>query len=438
MGHLSNLKDEYRALQQRHDQGPAALPATPAILEALELIYSPEEARLAALLPWRPVSAAWVARRSGETEAAARALLERMAGRGLVFDLVNRETGEARYVLAPPLVGFIEFTLMRVRSDIDQPRVAKLLEEYLHGDRTFAEAMFAPGDGQLGRTLVNEDTLSEADRCEVVGYERATQVIQAAGGGALSLCYCRHAGEHTGHPCSHALDNCMSLDPAAEYTVRHGHGRRAEVPELLEVLAAAREAGLVQIVDNVQHRPSYLCHCCGCHCGQLRAITDFGLKGAVRTSNRIAAVDAAHCVGCGKCARRCPIAAIRLVPLPQHGGKPARLRSEVDESVCLGCGVCAAACTKGALSMPARAERVLTPVSTLERILIRAIEKGQVHHLLFGSEETASMAFLHRFVGAVERLSPVHHLVVSDAVKSRFVAWMASKATRRKPAPAPT
>lgn len=423
MGHLGNMKQEYRALQRRHDQGPAGAPASELLFEALRILYTEDEARLAAVMPWKPVSARHMARRLGESEQDVRAKLDRMAEKGVVFDLVDPSSGKTRYVLAPPVVGFVEFSMMRVRDDIDQKRIAQIWDSYLTTDRSFADAVFGVANGQLGRTLVHEDAVAEADDfCEVLDYEKASALIEEAGGGALSLCHCRHTGEHVGKPCTHRVDNCTSLLPAADYVIRRGYGRRAEVSELKEVLAQAREAGLVQIADNVQRRPSYICHCCGCHCGQLLAISRFGLKQAVHTSSRIAHVDPEQCTACGACVDRCPIAALKLGDA-QH--------TQVDETLCLGCGVCNAACPSGALTFPARTERVLTPETTIERILLRAVDAGSVHHVLFGSEDNLTMTFLHRVLGVIERMPPTRALLLNRQLKSKFVGWLLGEGRRQ-------
>jgi ferredoxin len=436
MGHLNDVKAEYLALQQRLDQGPAAAPARAALFDILGMLYTEDEARTAARMPWSPVSAGRLAAALKEPADTVRARLDRMADKGLVFDFINSETGKVRYVLAPAVVGFFEFTLMRVRDDIDQAAMARALHEYMYEDRAFAEAVFGQGDAVLGRAMVHEDVLAQQDFSEVLDFQRATHLIEESGGGAVSLCYCRHKGEHSGHPCDHPQDICTSLQPAADFTIRHGFGRPAEVPELLEILAMARERGLVQIADNVQRNPIYICHCCGCHCGQLLAISNFGLNNAVRTSPRIAAVDEQACNGCGRCVRRCPIGAIKLEPKPRKPGAKVLLRAKIEEDLCLGCGVCHAACHKAmALSFPERKERVLTPETTMDRIVQRAVEMGSVHHLIASPEQSGSMAFLHRFLGAVERLPAVHRAMVSRQLKSRFVAALGSGAAKTGKAP---
>jgi ferredoxin len=424
LGHLYNAKRDYLALQRRHDQGPAALPASQAIFEALQILYSQDEARIAAAMPWQSVTAQKLSKKLGDRPAELEKKLLNMADKNLVFDLTNPRTGQTRFILTPPVVGFIEFSLMRIRDDIDQKTLAKHLHEYLLEDKSFADAMATGKDTVIGRALVNDDALGE-DITEVLDYERAEYLIEKAGGGAVSLCYCRHKAQHVGQACQHPQEICTTLQPSAAYMIRHNLGRAAEVAELKDILAMARVRSLVQIADNVQNRPAYICHCCGCCCVQLRAISQFGLSQAVKTTSMIARVDPSQCKGCGKCARLCPIGAITLVKRPPTDRAKSRLVARVDQRICLGCMVCHSACNKHkALAFPKRSERVLTPRNTLERVLLRAIEKGAVHHLLFGSEESKSMTFLHRFLGVVEKLPSVKKLMLSKQVKSHLLQRM--------------
>ena len=60
MGHLGHLKQEYADLVQRLDAGPLGYPkpesehATVGWREILEILYTPEEAALAAKMPLKP------------------------------------------------------------------------------------------------------------------------------------------------------------------------------------------------------------------------------------------------------------------------------------------------------------------------------------------------------------------------------------------------
>jgi ferredoxin len=62
----------------------------------------------------------------------ARKVLERLASRAILVDI--DQGGETQYVLPPPMAGFFEFSLMRVRRDIDQKALSELFYEYLNMD----------------------------------------------------------------------------------------------------------------------------------------------------------------------------------------------------------------------------------------------------------------------------------------------------------------
>ena len=61
-----------------------------------------------------------------------------------------------------------------------------------------------------------------------------------------------------------------------------------------------------------------------------------------------ARVEAANCIGCGKCAARCPRNAIALKPRPPvapgYKGSDSHRVATVDTSLCIGCGACQNIC----------------------------------------------------------------------------------------------
>ncbi len=434
MGHLHHHK-AYQDLQARLDQLPQTFPDTPEGRAILRLLFTPEEAELTARLPLRPSSARAIAARLGRPEAEVQLALERLADRGLVLDLWDERRQRSSFCVAPPVVGFVEFSLMRRRSDLDQPALARAYEAYLESEGGLTRALFG-GETTLGRTLVHEQALAEDDLAELLTHERARELVADAGAWAVSLCYCRHKAEHLGRACAAPMEVCLTLGSAASFVTRHGHGRALEQAAALELLERSREEGLVFIADNVQRKLTYLCSCCGCCCAQLQAINRFGLPGAVKTSPALAQIDRARCVGCGRCVRRCPIQAISLHarPLAERVRDPRAskrpLAAVVDERVCLGCGVCAPACREGALTLALRGERVLTPEGTIERVLTMALERDRLQHLLFDDQGGPSLALLNRLAGAVLRLPPVKRALMRDQLRSRFIGFLAGQGRR--------
>jgi hypothetical protein len=71
-----------------------------------------------ALLPIRPFTCEQAAEVWKMPEVEARKVLEELASRAILLDVQGRE-GRQFFVLPPPMAGFFEFSLMRVRGDVD-------------------------------------------------------------------------------------------------------------------------------------------------------------------------------------------------------------------------------------------------------------------------------------------------------------------------------
>jgi ferredoxin len=234
---------------------------------------------------------------------------------------------------------------------------------------------------------------------------------------SVSLCFCRHKAEHLGARCDAPMENCLSLNGGAEFIVRRGFGREIDRVEALEILARAREGGLVQIADNVKSRPAFMCNCCGCCCEQLQAVSRWGLA-AVNPSGFVPRRDDARCAGCSRCARACPVGAIEMRPLLAAGNG---LAPRVDEERCVGCGVCANACHKGALAMARGGRTRPVPANGIERVVRMALERNRLAELLFDEGDGLGARFLHRAVEAIVKLPPAQALLATEQVRSRFV-----------------
>src|SRR6266540_2679368 len=399
MGHLGRLKEEYRDLVARLERGTMGLP------EAED--ERSEAGRLEGL-------AARLAIPAAELEAR----LEPMCERGVVLDLVNPRSGKRSYMLAPPVVGFFEYSLMRAQDSIPKKRMAEALHAYTHGDPAFAREAFGKST-VIGRALVHEPEVAD-DVPEVLAWEKASEVVGGARRWAVSLCFCRHKAEHLGQRCDAPMDNCLSINGGAEFIARRGFGREIGRTEALEILARARESGLVQIAANVKSRPTFVCNCCGCCCEQLQAVSRWGLP-AVNPSGFVPLSDAARCAGCSRCARACPVGAIAMEPVLSAASRKAALAPRIDEERCIGCGVCAGACHKGALAMARGGRQRPVPSNTVERVIRMALERNRLAELLFDEGAGLGARFLHAAVDAIVKLPPAQALLANEQVRSRFV-----------------
>jgi len=424
MGHLGRLKEEYRDLSRRLQDGTVALPepdderARRGWQEILEILFTPEEAALAARLPLRPASLDELSRRLGMAAPELARRLEPMCDKGVVMDLPNPRTGKVAYLLSPPVVGFFEFSLMRARDSIPKKRMAEALHAYTHFDDAFAREALGR-ETVIGRALVNETALADP-LPDVLDWQRATAVVGEARAWAVALCYCRHKSEHLGEACGAPVENCLSLNAGAEFAVRRRFSRAIERAEALDILESSRERGLVQIADNVQKRPTFVCNCCGCCCEQLQAVSRFGLQ-AVNPSGFAPKHDRARCNGCSRCARACPVGAIAMGPERLVATQKTTLRPTVDLERCIGCGVCAGACQRRAMRMDHGGRQARIPVNSVEKVVRQALERNQLADLLFDGGEGLGSRFLHDAVKALTSLPPAQKLLASEQVRSRFV-----------------
>ena len=425
MAHLATHSG-YQDLVARLNRFPQGAPPSRLLDRILSLLVSEKEAGLVALLPIAPFTAKVAARRWKTNEVEALAVLEPLAARGFLLDIEDR--GRRVFVLPPPMAGFFEFSMMRVRGDVDQKELAELFYQYLNVEEDFIKALFAGGESGLGRVFVNEEVLSGEESLRVLDHEKASEVVATASSIGVGVCYCRHKMEHMGRACRAPQDVCLTFNGVAESLTKHGVARAISRPEALDVLARCRDEGLVQFGDNVRERVSFICNCCGCCCEAMLAVRRFGLLTAVHTTRFLAEVSEEACDGCGKCADACPVEAASLVSASDPH-RPRRRLARVDAERCLGCGVCLAACPKEgeALRFVERGERVLTPLNSVHRAVLMAVERGQLQDLIFDNRALASHRAMAAVLGVILRLPPVKRAMASRQMKSvyleRLIRW---------------
>ncbi len=421
MGHrtLRRVPGSYGRLAERLNRFPQGAPPTELLFRILKLLLSEREAGLLAQVPSRPFTAAKAARIWDLPEAEARKVLEGLADRSVLLDILDGP--EARYVLPPPMAGFFEFSMMRVRGDVDQKALSELFYAYLNVEEDFARDLFATGTTQLGRVFVDEGSLPGGDGdLEVLDHERASAVVEGAKAIGVGLCYCRHKMSHLGRACDAPLDICMTFGNCAESLTRHGAARAVEAAEALDLLEQARERRLVQFGENVRQDVSFICNCCGCCCEALVAARRFGFMHPVHTTDWIPELDGGRCNGCGTCVSACPVEALSLVSA-HDPGRAAAKAAKLDEEPCLGCGVCVRACAKGALRLRRRGARVLPPSTTAHRAVLMALERGKLAELLVDGQATRGHRAVAGILGAVLRLPPLKRALASKQLRSRFV-----------------
>jgi ferredoxin len=423
MAHLA-AKTGYDRLVKRLNKAPQGAPPSKLLFEILKLLVSEKEASLLALTPLKPFTVEKAARVWKMSVPEAQKALDALASRAVLVDVAGRK--RHYYVLPPPMAGFFEFSMMRLRGDVDQKVLAELYYQYITVEEDFIKALFTEGETQLGRVFVNEPVLSNENALHVLDYERASEVIKTASHRGIGICYCRHKMGHVGTACDAPLDICMTFNSTASSLIRHGYARSVDVAEGLALLDQAYDHNLVQFGENIQRRVNFICNCCGCCCEAMIAARRFGLLNPVHTTNFLPAVDLDTCTGCGECAAVCPVEAMTLVSAndPAH---PRKKMAKVDEDLCLGCGVCVRVCKTKSLGLESRPERVITPLTSVHKAVLMAVERGKLQNLIFDNQALASHRAMAAILGAVLKLPPVKRALAGRQIQSRYLDAMIAR-----------
>ena len=420
MAHTT-LRSGYTDLVDRLNRFPQGAPPSETLYKILGLLFSEREAQLVAQLPIKPFTAEKASRILKMDVAETRRILDELAGRAILVDTEYDDV--TTYVLPPPMAGFFEFSMMRMRGDVDQKLLGELFYQYLNVEEEFIRALFTVGETQLGRVFVHEPVLTSDNALHVLDYERASEVIRTATHRGIGVCYCRHKMLHMDRACEAPLEICMTFNGTAASLSRHGYAREVDVSEGLDLLQQAYDKNLVQFGENVRERVNFICNCCGCCCEAMIAARKFGMLNPVHTSNFLPVVDDAACTGCGKCVAACPVEAMALVSANDARDHKEK-KAKVDEDICLGCGVCVRSCSHGGLSLRSRPQRIITPLDSLHRTIVMAIERGGLQDLIFDNRVLWNHRALAAVLGVVLRLPPLSQALASRQMKSRYLEYL--------------
>ncbi len=412
------INSAYSRLVERLNRFPQGAPPSDLLFRILKMLFSDGEAELVSLLPIRPFTARKASQAWKVDLASAQKTLDILASRAILLDM--EQDRETLYVLPPPMAGFFEFSLMRVRHDLDQKVLSELFYQYLNVEEDFIKALFTRGETQLGRAFVHEPALSPENALQVLDYERASEVIRTASSRGISLCYCRHKMMHLERACGAPREICMTFNESAASLIRHGFARSVEVAEGLDLLQLAYENRLVQFGENVRERVNFICNCCGCCCEAMIAARRFAILRPVHTTNFIPVVDETRCIGCGKCVTTCPVEAMALVSA-NDADRPKLKKAKLNEDLCLGCGLCVRACPKDNILLKSRPSRVITPLNGAHRVVVMAIERGRLQDLLFDNRVLWSHRALAAVLGVILKLPPIKQALAREQVKSRYL-----------------
>jgi len=410
MAHLTG-RTGYKDLIDRYNRFPQGAPEAESLYEILRVMFTHDEASLVSLLPIKPFSvkdASKIWKKSVDESAE---ILNSLAEKALLLDM--NDTKEQKYVVPPPMIGFFEFALMRTGGHYDQKLLSELFHQYLETEDDFMRKLLSLKT-PIGRVMVNEKSVSSEDEVYVLDYERATKIIENAESIGVSRCYCRHKAEHLGENCDAPQEVCLSINNLSHSLSKHGYAKLISTERALEILETSYDHNLIQFAENVKDDVGFICNCCSCCCMALKGAKRMGIPQAISSSNFIAELND-NCVSCKKCISVCPVGCFETHSIDD------KEKVIFDPTLCLGCGVCERVCKFDAVVMIKRDKRIFTPVNTVHKLVLEAIETDTLHHLIFDNQAMFSHRFMAAFTGAFLKLPPVKQLLVSEKFQSKYL-----------------
>jgi electron transport complex protein RnfB len=344
---MTDEGDVYQRLRKHIDDMPIPYPETRSGVELsiLKRLFTPEEAEVALGLSAIPEPVEKIRPRvPGRSDEELERVLDRMVQKGAIFGGPGVSPGgKKRYSRAPLAIGMYEAQVDKLTKEMQQD-----FDRYLR--EGFAQALLVTKTRQMRTIPVNARFVPD----RLVGrYDDARRLIaEGAGPWATRNCVCRQGHDALGVPCKQTTSRrvCLMIGPAAKASVASGEGQALTREETFALLDQAERDGMVLQPSNARD-PIFICFCCGCCCGMLKAAKQFPRPAEYLQTNYHAVVDPDLCAECGTCHERCPMEALRA-------GDGATV---VDLDRCIGCGACVPTCPSEAVTLRAKARETVPP-----------------------------------------------------------------------------
>lgn len=303
-------------------------------LQILKKIFSPEEALVASNMTGTGETVEAIAERANLPREEMGERLKVMLSKDIIWG--SKKDGIQKCRLSPFIVGFYES-----QWDILDHELAHLCEQYWHEGG--AEGIMRPQPA-LHRVIPAQQALKTEF---ILPYDNIKPLILQAKWFNLVDCICRKQQDLLAtRKCDFPLRACLIFS-MIERPMRRDNITQQEALKLLDQV---EEIGLVHTVSNVARGIFYVCNCCGCCCGILRGINQFGIKHSVARANYYAVVDPEQCNSCGICEDRCQVNACSVTDI-----------ATIDLTKCIGCGLCVTGCPIEAVTLKLRPDAEIIP-----------------------------------------------------------------------------
>jgi Pyruvate/2-oxoacid:ferredoxin oxidoreductase delta subunit len=316
------------------------------LLDLVAFAYTEEEAEVVSALGFVGLPARTIARRLKRPVREVRPILESLSNRLLIQSLNMK--GIPVYGFMPLVPGVFEAQMIRSKGEHGEyyQEFSRLFETFYEEFCTWMQPKLEGKDLRFGRIIPVEQSLERSPGISVMALssDKYSETVDRNNSFCLvHVCACRHEAELLGKGCGKPKDVCSAMGWLADLLIEKDMARRVSKEEFLDAKRRAAEAGLVNLVDNLEN-PLQVCSCCGCCCAGLRMLREFNIPTIIAKSHFQAVVDTAKCIGCGNCAEICPMDAITLQKATPRARK--KKKASLDAARCIGCGLCVSKCDK--------------------------------------------------------------------------------------------
>ncbi len=350
--------DYYEIVRQKLDIGHIKHPKHENFYELMKVFWDKNDIKLLSHFPnaGEVISLNELVEKSGMPKDEVKKILKKVVNKRTVAKI------GPKYGLAPLLPGVFEaYYIAQQDTEENLKKAAKLYRFFFTNPTTETTER----DYQLFSPILPyeaKEKLIEIDKkvnteSRVLPFELVEEMINKNEHFAVIPCQCRLIAELNDEPCEVAPSEmgCFLTGMSAQGVVALGFGRALTKEEAIEYIKETEKRGLVHNAPNDSSDHSFICNCCGCHCGALMPLKEFQIQN-VRPSNFRPKIDREICVLCQTCLRKCPMSAITHEG--EKGAPDEKMIINID--ICIGCGICAANCAKNSITME-KIDNVIPP-----------------------------------------------------------------------------
>jgi Na+-translocating ferredoxin:NAD+ oxidoreductase subunit B len=340
----------YRLLQQHLDKQAVGFPSVKsgADIRLLKRLFSPEEAKLALHLTYKPEPTKTIAERAASDFSPEQItiLLEGLLQKGAIG--WKKKNGTDHWCVLPLVVGMYE-----CQDGNPSPEFQNDADAYFKSLR-FSMSFLAVKPSQMRTIPINKSIPVEH---HVATYDQIRSIVRDSPGPFVVLpCICRRSEAMKNKPCAKTTreETCLAFGDMAKMVLRRKHCREVTRDEVLEILRQNEEDGLVLQPANAR-QPEFVCSCCGCCCGMLSYQKFLPRPLDFWSSNYYAEVSTQACSQCGTCVSRCQVGAVALTG--------ASGEANINLSKCIGCGLCVTTCPSEAVHLKKKDRETVPPAN---------------------------------------------------------------------------